>query len=270
MKPHLPQIQQESHRTDSKISGIWFLATCYLATAILMWMLKRHYSTAGAEQIRWILQPVSGLVAWLSSSDYVWEPGIGYVRADHRFTIAPACAGINFMIMTFGLTVAAFLDHCRHNAGRIIGLVGALSGAYLLTLAVNAVRIVLAIALYEHKAAWGWLTPERLHRLAGVVVYFGALGLYYALLKRIISRKSALFRLSPMVSVLLPWVWYVAGAVAVPMVNQLFLGRRLPASEHMLTVIGASAFLWSLGFAAVYLLNASRTDSYRNRRHRNN
>ncbi len=270
MKPLQQPTHQESHQTDPKVSGIWLLVTCYLAAAILMWMLKRHYSSAGADQIRWMIQPVSGLVAWLSGSDYVWESGIGYVRADRQFTIAPACAGINFMIMTFGLTVAAFLHHCRHNAGRIIGLAGALSGAYLLTLAVNAARIVLAIALYEHEAAWGWLTPERLHRLAGVVVYFGALGLYYALLKRIMARKSTLFQMHPRVSALLPWAWYVLGAVAVPAVNRIYHGQRLPASEHALTVIGASALLWGLGFAAVSLLKASRTDSHFNRCHRNN
>ena len=270
MKP-LPQlIPLGSSQTDPKVSGIWLLATYYLAAAILMWMLKRHYSTADAEQIRWMLQPVSGLVAWLSGSDYIWETGIGYVRADQRFTIAPACAGINFMIMTFGLTVAAFLHCGRHNIGRIVMLAGALSGAYLLSLAANASRIVLAIALYEHEVTWGWLTPERLHRLAGVVVYFGALSLYYTLLKRIISRKSALFRLSPVVSSLLPWLWYAAGAVAVPMVNRLYRGSRQPASEHLLTVIGASAVLWGLGFVAVSLLKASRRDSILSRRHRIN
>jgi exosortase K len=230
------------------------LVVGYLSALVVMWTLKRYYSTAGAEALRWILQPVAGLVAGLGGSDYAWEAGIGYVRSDYRFTIAPACAGINFMLMVYGLTVAAFLHRCRSCTGRMIFPADALAGAYVLTLLVNTLRILLSVRLYELEAAWGWLTPGRLHRLAGVAVYFSALGLYYAVLKRIMAWESDRFRLGPGASALVPLGWYIAGAVAVPAANRLLHGRGLPAPEHWITVVAASAGLWGIGLAARALL----------------
>jgi len=239
--------------------GASVLVACYLSTVVIMWLLKQHYSSASAEQLRWVLHPVAGLAAWLGGSEYAWEAGIGYVRSDHRFTIAPACAGLNFMLMAFGLPVAAFLHQCRSNAGRMAFAAGALGGAYLLTLLVNALRIQLSVELYELGIAWGWFTPERVHRLAGVAVYFSALGLYYTALKRIMACKRTQFPCHSKVSALLPWGWYVVGAVAVPAVNRIVHGRGLPDPEHWLTVLVASAFLWCLGRGGLSLIKSTRS-----------
>lgn len=254
-RPEHPGPVESTHRG----LGTSILVICYLSTVVIMWMLKQHYSSASAEQLRWVLHPVAGLAAWLGGSDYAWEAGIGYVRSDHRFTIAPACAGLNFMLMTFGLTVSAFLHQCRSNAGRIAFTTGALAGAYLLTLLVNALRIVLSVKLYELEIAWGWLPPERLHRLAGVAVYFSALGLYYGALKRIITRKCTRFPCHPKIYTLLPWGWYVVGALAVPTVNRIVHGRGLPDPEHWLTVLVTSALLWCIGLAGLSLLKSRRS-----------
>lgn len=267
MLGHAIQPEQPGpYNTDRRRSGLVFLVVCYLATIGLMWVMKRHYSAAGAEQLRWILHAMAALVSWLDGNAYTWEAGIGYVRADHRFIIAPACAGINFMIMAFGLTVAAFLHQCRSSIERIIAMIGALAGAYLLTIVVNALRIVLSVRLYEYEVAWGWLNAERLHRLAGVGVYFSALGLYYGLLKRIIHRKRDQSRPCPRLSAVLPWAWYVVGTVAVPMASRIYRGRGLPETEHWLTVIGASALLWGFGLAAFYLFKACRANGRLGRR----
>jgi hypothetical protein len=55
------------------------------------------------------------------------------------------------------------------------------AGAYLLTIAVNTLRIVAAVELYRLGPVAG-LTPEAAHRLLGILIYLGALwGLYTAL-----------------------------------------------------------------------------------------
>ncbi|MFZ1983793.1 MAG: exosortase K, partial [Desulfatitalea sp.] len=144
-----------------------FLITLYMFAGAVMFGLKSHYSTASADQLRWMLDPVAWIVRHVDGQAYAWEVGVGFVRWDRRITIAPACAGVNYLIMVFGLTVAAFLHRRATPAGRFAWLALAGGGAYGLTVAVNAARILVAIALYDADAAWGWLTAERLHRLAG-------------------------------------------------------------------------------------------------------
>ena len=225
------------------------LISCYLAAVAIMGGFKWHYSTATAEALRWILQPVAFLVQWLQGDTYIWEGGIGFVRLDRGITIAPACAGLNFMLMVFGLTVAAFLHRRRSTLLRIAWLAEALIAAYVVAVGVNAVRIAIAVALFDAGTGFGWLSPERLHRVAGIAVYFSVLGLYYHSLDRILSGKNLPRPGAPGLLGRLPWIWYVAGTVAVPLLNQVWHGRPLRGAEHYLTVIVVSAVLGAGGEA---------------------
>ncbi len=219
----------------------------YLLAACMMFALKQHYSTASADQLLWMLRPVAWLVEGWDGSAYSWQPGVGFVRSDYFITIAPACAGINFFIMAYGLSIFAFMRHLSTLGRQAVWLFGALAGAYGLSVVVNALRIILTIVLYEHQAGWGWLTPERLHCATGIGVYFTGLGLYYAVLHRIILNSSR--GTGSLNHLLLPWAWYIAGAVAVPVVHQLYRSHEWPAMEYCLMVIGISALLWAI-FAA--------------------
>lgn len=238
----------------------------YGASAAVMFVLKLHYSTAPADHLRWVIQPVAAIVSMVDGVAFEWVSGTGFVRADQRFTIAPACAGLNFLIMVFGLTVAAFLHKIKKSYWRIAWPAAALLSAYLLTLVVNAVRIVIAIRLYESEAAWGWLTPDRLHRLAGIAVYFSALGLYYAKVHSIMDSGAwqVTRRSTKRHTDWLPWVWYVTGAVVVPVAHQFAKGRTLPGWEHCLTVTAASALIWILARGTYRVVKTRRQDASQN------
>jgi exosortase K len=217
----------------------------YLIAAATMFALKQHYSAACADQLQWMLRPVAWIVARADAMAYAWRAGVGYVRTDQFITIAPACAGVNFFIMAYGLSIFAFL-HQRHTmGGKVLWLFGAWIPAYGLSIAVNALRIVWAIRLYDHQVAWGWLTPERLHCAAGVGIYFSALGLYYAVLRRIMARSDQ--GTQTLKHCWLPWIWYVTGAWAVPVTHQLYRNGHWPAVEYGLMVMGVSAMIWGIG-----------------------
>jgi exosortase K len=219
----------------------------YLLASAMMFALKSHYSTATADELRWMLDPVVWLVQLWEGQIYHWEAGAGYVRWDRHITIAPTCAGVNYLIMVFGLAVAAFLHRWPTTAGRAAWLLLSGLGAYGLTVAVNALRILAAIALYDHEVAWAWLTAERLHLLAGTVVYFTALILYYRCLHRIMGTKGRTGESrswSP--PGWLPWAWYLIGAIAVPTLHLLFQGRPWPGLEYALSVGAGSAAIWFL------------------------
>src|SRR5215218_4974573 len=70
------------------------VALCALA-------LKQYYSTATANELRWILAPTTALVELLSGRSFAFESYTGYMSSDHIFVIAVPCAGVNFLLTAF-------------------------------------------------------------------------------------------------------------------------------------------------------------------------
>jgi len=146
-----------------------------------IYCLKRWASTATAEELRWLLVPTTALVEKLGAGHFVWVAGEGHLDAEARFQIVPACAGVNFMAAVL-LTVAARLAATPVSfVGRCIASVAAAPVAWGMTIVVNALRIVLAMALHQHP----WWSPAFLaeaeaHQLLGILVYAGALSLLHA------------------------------------------------------------------------------------------
>ena len=105
MQSSLPDGRGRSGHTVEVDSGI--LTLTYVRTRLpgaaltllIMLLLKRHYSLAGADQLDWMLAPTARLVSWFTSAQPVLERGVGYVDFTRGIIVAPACAGINFMIM---------------------------------------------------------------------------------------------------------------------------------------------------------------------------
>jgi len=220
-----------------------------LLALLLMLALKRHFSVAAAGQLTWILAPTARLTEWLTQARLIWESGVGYGDFGQGIIIAPACAGINFMIMAFGLAAFCGLMQIRRLAPLLIWLALSLAVAYGLTLVVNTLRIALSMHLYRADIYTAWITPDRVHRLAGVSLYLCALGLFFNGLQPIISRYCKRFDgQGHGVGIILPGWWplgcYLLGAVGVPTANLLFRSPTKGYLEHCVTVILAGLSLW--------------------------
>jgi exosortase K len=211
-------------------------------TVLVMLLLKRHYSLATAAQLNWILWPTAKLVSWFTSARLVLEIGVGYADFGKGIIVAPACAGVNFMIMAFGLTAFYGLRQMRRLPSQLAWLTVALVVAYGLTLVVNTIRIALSMTLYNADIYTDWLTPARVHRLAGVVLYLGALWVHFLGLRRMMAtycryldcqnHHDAIQR-----SGWLVWGWYLLVALAVPLANRAWQNGSPTFWEHCLTVL---------------------------------
>lgn|GEM_PF-1027740 len=231
-----------SHQTLNRLLGA-------VLTLLVMLMLKQHYSTAAADRLTWILAPTARMTAWLTGASPCWESGVGYADYARGIIIAPACAGLNFMIMAFGLAVFCGLLQIGRLPALLAWLSLSLTVAYSLALLVNTLRIALSMWLYQADIYTAWITPERVHRLAGVVIYLSALGLFFKGLQPIIGRYCRRFdRQSRRIRISLPhwWPigWYLLGAVGVPTANLLFHKPITGYGEHCITVILASLVFW--------------------------
>ena len=159
---------------------------CVMASAVLIaWGLKRHYATAGADDLWWILSPVARLVGVMARTSFALQPGEGYFSRDRLFLIEKSCAGINFMIAAFGMLMVALLHRVRSRFSAVRVLSVSLLASYSAAVLVNAVRIAIAMSLAAHPAAFSAISAADVHRVEGIVVYFGGLVLLYELVRRL-------------------------------------------------------------------------------------
>jgi len=176
--------------------------------------LKLYYSTASANQLRWILAPTAALVELASGTSFEFESHAGYISRDRSFLIAPSCAGINFLITAFLMLSARKLlrEGSQEKAWGFIP--AAALTAYLVTLVANTARIALALRpgrLSEISS----LSSDQLHRAEGIFVYFGFLLLLFAASEKMVERNtSGLLRQS-----LFPLLVYYATMLGIPLAN---------------------------------------------------
>jgi exosortase K len=183
---------------------------------------KAAYARLGPDEMRLLTGPTQALVGLLTGIDFTYEGGYGYVSFARHLVIAKSCTGVNFLLAAFGLLGFTLVPAARGWRTKL-ALVPAVAGlAFAATVVVNAVRISVGVALHDAGACWGWMDAGRVHRLAGIVVYFGSLLALHALARR-----------GPVSSLIAaPLAWYAAIAVAVPLLNGALAARPLLFAEH--------------------------------------
>jgi len=117
------------------------------------------------------LTPTAAIVELLSGLQFTFEPGAGYVNREALFTIAPSCAGVNFMIAAFLTLFLGLYRRTTTVAGGIGRWVCSAAVAYVAAVLTNALRIALALMIPSHEIASSWVTAAQAHRIEGIVVY---------------------------------------------------------------------------------------------------
>lgn len=150
--------------------------------------LKYHYSTASVNDLRWVLAPTTSLVEWVTGRHFVFESRAGYMSDDHTFLIAASCSGVNFLIISFLMLSLGKISRVRVVGWQFVPV--SFVVAYLATLVANTTRIVAALSLPNVET--GWLSRDELHRVEGIVVYFGFLLLLFLVSEKMASGSQAL------------------------------------------------------------------------------
>jgi exosortase K len=224
------------------------LPTIFFTALILLAALglKDYYSRAESSDLLWILRPTAGLLEAACGMAFDHEAGAGFVDRTRRLVIAPSCAGMNFFITVFCMSAFLGVSRLPGTALRLGWICGSLTIAYLSTIAVNAVRITVSYHLYRADIYADWLTPGRVHRAGGAMIYFLSLSaLYLVLTKRVDRRCPAAAEGGPFggaraaaiwLSGAVPAAWYLAAAIAAPMINRAYAKNGGKFVEHGLTV----------------------------------
>jgi exosortase K len=246
---HKPLAVNRELMQNKEILGIKNLLFLGLGLAAAVG-LKYYYRRAGADDLLWILQPTTSLVQGITGMDFIHESDLGFVSGNRQIIIAPACAGMNFLIIAFCMAFFSFAHWFRSGKGKALWLCMSAAGAYGMTLLVNSLRITVSIYTYGTGIQYGWLTPERIHRIQGVIIYFSFLLFFYWLFGRLLkwvlkpreelngeNRKKS--RKGFAVKSAIPLFWYCVVALGVPLLNVFGQERSQWFWEHCGIVIGA-------------------------------
>jgi exosortase K len=219
--------------------------------ALAAYGLKLYYSRASVEDLAWILVPTARAVGWLRGETLTQGP-YGWVAPEGSYFIAPACAGVNFMIVAFTVSVLGFARRLRSPGQRISWWIASLFGAWALTIAVNTLRILAAVELYRLGPVAG-LTPEQAHRLLGTALYLGALWGVFWILDRLVQARSTVAA-----AILVPGA-YLGMTVLVPLLNGAFRHSGGEYVEHAMMVTLATMILLAMFFLARRLATTEKT-----------
>ena len=178
--------------------------------------LKQYYSSATANELRWILAPTTFIVELLSGRSFQFESYTGYMSGDHTFVIAVPCAGVNFLITAFVMLALRRLWQERFESVSWRFLPISMATAYVTTVIANAIRICVALEIQRRSFEVSGLSANQLHRVEGIVVYFGFLMLLFVAMER----RLMWF----------PVIIYYVMTLGVPLVNGAF--HRAGFWEH--------------------------------------
>lgn len=167
-------------------------AVYWLAVAALAVALKRFYSDASAQELRFVLAPTTWLVGGALGQSFEFLPGAGYQSRELSILVSPACAGVNFLVIGF-VTVALSLGAPANTAKQgLARLAASLGIAYGAAIVINALRIIVSV-LVAHRAAHELgLSFQSVHRWIGIALYVPALLGIAALVSTWRSRQSAM------------------------------------------------------------------------------
>ena len=110
--------------------------------------------------------------------------GAGFISHTHYMVVGPACAGINFLVISFLTLYFSFARHFSNKA-RWFAMSAILSfGA---TIVANGLRIFVSAHLWTADIYGLWMTPDRMHRIAGVAITIFASALTWSWISSICS-----------------------------------------------------------------------------------
>ena len=227
----------------------------YMLGLLVLVSMKLFYSGAGCDQLKWLLAPTAKWVEVLSGLSFYYGPGAGCVNHGLRISIAPSCSGFRFMTIVFAMLYFSFLHRTgrpdRNGAKSFFGnlknylqkgcwLLTSLLLSCVLTVLVNGLRIIAALYLPDFLGRTdlplAFLTPDRLHTLIGILVYFMALLAIYRLAAYFFGDK-ALSPVSALAKCLPPLFWYFFFTLGIPFLGRAYERKGTEFAEYALLIL---------------------------------
>lgn len=213
----------------------------WLGVGVVAWLFKCGYAHAEAAQLQGLLYPLAMLLNTVSPLEFVRLPTGEWWDARHHLVIVKACAGGNFLLISW----LGYLWQWRQRHWGVARWGGTAAVAAWGTVWVaNALRVLSIAYVEEGLIEVSDLNASDSHRLLGIVVYFAVL---------VVQMAGALPMAVAMylgVAVLLPvlrMVWHGAEAGGHPLMWQ-HVGWTIAVSCLVWAVAQGGRLFWRMGF----------------------
>jgi exosortase K len=161
-----------------------------LIAAGLFILLKFCFTLADDRHLTFLLKPTDELVGLLTGSRSVYLAGNGFYCDKLNILIDKSCSGFNFWILSFLVFVYPTVRYFDKPSHKILTVPAALTGAYALTVFVNASRIFASVIVHNQTK---FLPAERqhlIHETVGIITNLSFLVLTYYLIEKILKHKQ--------------------------------------------------------------------------------
>jgi len=230
---------------------------CYLMAVLIIFGIKYFYNNrAEAEMLEWILAPTARWSGILTGAAFEKQPHVGYVSHSLQFIIAPTCSGTQFMMITIAALVFGFVHHMGNVRRGLCWTAGSVAVSYLSTVFVNGVRIACAVFI-PHRLPpgiyGGWFTPDRLHTVIGIVVYFTSLLMIYDLTEYFLRKIKILAGKDTGAGIFMPVFWYFFIALGIPFLNRAYERYDKSFTEYAILLAGICPVLLGLFYLIIVI-----------------
>jgi len=140
--------------------------------------LKVFHRVADTELLRFLLAPTNAIIELVTNSNSTFISTSGYFHESLNIVINKSCSGFNFWVLCFIMLTFLVLPFLKNNLQKITAIPVVLIGAFILTILVNASRIL--FSLFIHEKLINLLgTKTWLHQAEGTFIYCSFLILIY-------------------------------------------------------------------------------------------
>lgn len=168
------------------------ISSLHIAAAGIFVLLKYLHTCLGTDDLYFLLAPVNRVVALVTNSQAIYTEENGYFHAALNIYIDKSCSGFNFWILCFmiGVFRAARLP-CAQIMPYNLGIIPVLLLiSWLITVFVNASRILTAIFLQQLSPDFMKSQQHWAHQTTGIFIYLFFLLLFYWLFDRTLVQRK--------------------------------------------------------------------------------
>jgi len=149
--------------------------------------LKIYYIYADNSSLRWILFPTTIIVSLFSGIHFYFIDNVGYTSFNGFYVINKTCAGLNFLIIIFTLSIVLIFRIREKVINNLFIFLTLLLSCFVLTIIANSSRIYssIFIEMIKHQLPFLKSSKNWFHEAMGIVIFFSYLLLYYFIIKRV-------------------------------------------------------------------------------------
>jgi exosortase K len=212
----------------------------YIFGLLVVLSIKLIYRNADIEMLSFILEPTSFMVKLLSGISFNKVYGIGFINHEHRAVINMSCSGINFLIISFMSVYMLNIHAIKKLKYKLLWFPASLAVSYLYTIFINSLRIIVSIYLFNADIYSDFITPERVHRIEGAIIYIISLIILVDFIRFLFGKskeKNNENSFSASFKYILPFLCYFFITIIIPLINSSYKYDLSKFIEHSATIL---------------------------------